>query len=105
MIQVEIRKEHSHIVVITVKGHAESGPYGQDLVCSAVSAIMIGTLNAIDEMFPEACRLKMGKTISIEVVHNSHDLQIVLEMMRWQLCSVEEISSDFLQIRETEQTE
>ena len=31
---------------LTVKGHANSAPYGEDLVCAAISAIVVGGLNA-----------------------------------------------------------
>ncbi|WP_102026892.1 ribosomal-processing cysteine protease Prp [Salirhabdus sp. Marseille-P4669] len=48
MIHVRIiRNEHKHIASFEVSGHAESGPYGHDLVCAAVSAVTFGTVNAI----------------------------------------------------------
>jgi len=31
-----------------ITGHAESGPYGHDLVCSAVSALSISTVNSLE---------------------------------------------------------
>jgi uncharacterized protein YsxB (DUF464 family) len=31
-----------------VKGHANSGAYGHDLVCAAVSAVVTGACNAIE---------------------------------------------------------
>ncbi len=33
---------------LEVKGHADSGEYGKDLVCAAVSAIVVGALNALE---------------------------------------------------------
>lgn len=42
----EAGRIHSFIV----KGHADSGPYGHDLVCSAVSAITFGAVNAVLEL-------------------------------------------------------
>src|SRR5699024_12152227 len=33
-----------------VSGHANSGPYGQDLVCAAVSAVTFGAGNAVLEI-------------------------------------------------------
>ena len=37
------------ILKIEIKGHAGSGPYGHDLACAAVSAIIVGTANQIEE--------------------------------------------------------
>ncbi|WP_125768760.1 ribosomal-processing cysteine protease Prp [Companilactobacillus furfuricola] len=33
-----------------ILGHADSGPYGQDLVCAAVSAVTIGTINNLEKL-------------------------------------------------------
>lgn len=41
---------------ITVQGHAESGPYGHDLICAAVSALTIGlAVNVAEEDDPVLC--------------------------------------------------
>ncbi|GAE31158.1 ribosomal-processing cysteine protease Prp [Halalkalibacter hemicellulosilyticus] len=48
MIIVDVRRSHDlKIESFAMSGHAESGPYGQDLVCAGASAVSIGTLNAI----------------------------------------------------------
>src|SRR5690625_7449104 len=48
MITVTIRREHDQrISSFQVSGHANSGPYGYDLVCAGVSAITFGSINAI----------------------------------------------------------
>lgn len=103
MIQIRIDTEQSHIASVQIRGHADSAPCGQDLVCCAVSAIAIGTLNALDSMFPEACELSMGDEIAIKVLQDSDDLQIALETMVWQLRSVAEVSEPYMRITETKQ--
>lgn len=40
MIDVSVRYENDRPVRLTVSGHAESGPYGADIVCAAVSALV-----------------------------------------------------------------
>ncbi|ENH97960.1 hypothetical protein J416_02861 [Gracilibacillus halophilus YIM-C55.5] len=50
MIQVLIERKNHDITAYTVKGHADSGPYGHDLVCAAVSAITFGAANAVSEL-------------------------------------------------------
>ncbi|WP_066194408.1 ribosomal-processing cysteine protease Prp [Gracilibacillus timonensis] len=47
MIQAMIQRDHSYVKSFTLKGHAESGPAGQDLVCAAVSGISFGAVNAV----------------------------------------------------------
>lgn len=37
---------------IEVDGHADSGPYGNDLVCAAISAVVVGCSNAL--LYPES---------------------------------------------------
>jgi hypothetical protein len=51
MITVKIARDQDlGIRTITVSGHAESGPYGYDLVCAAVSAITFGGINSIEAL-------------------------------------------------------
>ncbi len=51
MIQFSVsRDSDSTILSIEVSGHAESGPYGYDLVCAGVSAIVFGGINALIDL-------------------------------------------------------
>lgn len=48
MITVKVKRENDQqIRFITITGHANSGPYGHDLVCAGVSAVSFGLVNAI----------------------------------------------------------
>ena len=38
------------ITSFKITGHADSGPYGQDIVCAAVSALSISTVNGLDQV-------------------------------------------------------
>jgi uncharacterized protein YsxB (DUF464 family) len=59
VIQVKVtRDEQQHIRELLLTGHADSGPYGQDLVCAAVSAVTIGTLNAIQHLLAVKIRIE-----------------------------------------------
>ncbi len=48
MIVVTIIKKKQVYQMMKVTGHANSAPYGEDLVCAAVSAVMTGGINALD---------------------------------------------------------
>lgn len=51
MIQVNVyRDRERRIYRVHVKGHAGFADYGQDIVCAAVSAIVIGMANATEEL-------------------------------------------------------
>ncbi|HLR64459.1 MAG TPA: ribosomal-processing cysteine protease Prp, partial [Pseudogracilibacillus sp.] len=50
MIKVMTTKQDNEYIAIEVSGHAESGPYGFDLVCAGVSAITFGAVNALFEV-------------------------------------------------------
>ncbi len=47
MIRVNIYRHHKYITAFELSGHADSGPYGYDLVCAAVSAVSFGSVNAV----------------------------------------------------------
>ncbi|WP_284139718.1 MULTISPECIES: ribosomal-processing cysteine protease Prp [unclassified Virgibacillus] len=50
MIHVSIFRKDNQIRGFELSGHADSGPYGYDLVCAAVSAVSFGAANAVEEL-------------------------------------------------------
>ena len=101
MILVKLQRKKTEISKITVSGHAESAPYGEDLICAAVSSIVIGTLNAIEEMAEGSCHIDSDthKT-TIEVKKQNSKLPIILEVMMYQLRSITESYPEYLEIKE-----
>lgn len=47
MIKVKLQKEGNIIKKINITGHANYAEYGKDIVCAAVSATVLTTLNGI----------------------------------------------------------
>ena len=47
MIKVKLEKEGSTIKKIVITGHANYAEYGKDIVCAAVSATVLTTINGI----------------------------------------------------------
>ena len=47
MITVKVEKKEGYYKSISILGHAMYDDYGKDIVCSAVSSIVITTVNAI----------------------------------------------------------
>nr|WP_054639424.1 ribosomal-processing cysteine protease Prp [Lactococcus fujiensis] len=50
MIEACIRSKRGKIVSYEISGHAESGEYGHDVVCAAVSVLTITTANNLFDM-------------------------------------------------------
>ncbi|MCL0311774.1 ribosomal-processing cysteine protease Prp [Apilactobacillus sp. TMW 2.2459] len=48
MIKAKIIRNNNNIVKFEIRGHADAGEYGSDIVCSAVSALTISIVNGLD---------------------------------------------------------
>ena len=49
MIKVEVEYKGKGFHSLLIKGHANTGDYGKDLVCAGVSAVSIGAMNALSD--------------------------------------------------------
>ena len=56
------KDQNSNIKQFIGKGHAEFGKYGKDIICAAVSVLVINTINSLEEL----CHLKMDVTTDVE---------------------------------------
>lgn len=73
MIEVIIHYENDNISSFTLSGHANSGPYGYDLVCAGVSAISFGAINAVFELSDVKLHVAQGEDGGfLEVVVPKH---------------------------------
>lgn len=48
MIHVQIAEKNQECIKVTVKGHAGYAEEGQDIICAAVSILMVNTVNSIE---------------------------------------------------------
>lgn len=64
MIKVEVSKN-----MISIKGHANFGDYGSDIVCASVSSTVLTTINAIMSICAD----------TISVVQGSGNMQISVQ--------------------------
>ena len=100
MIKITASRNNGKITSLTVKGHANSAPHGEDLVCAAVSSILVGGCNALNQPNCFAIKLNEGDGSILEISNaNEHDYE-VLETMLIQFKTVEESSKKFLQVIE-----
>ena len=98
MIKVDIFRKNNEIYKFNVTGHADYAEVGSDIVCSAVSVLVINTINAIETFTDEAVKAEAdgvnGGFINycltdIEKGKKSHDAQLLLETMVLGLKSIE----------------
>ena len=67
MIKIEVKDNH-----ISFLGHANYNDYGKDIVCAAVSATLITTVEAISKFDIDAITITEN-TDRVEVIQNKHD--------------------------------
>lgn len=106
MITVTIMRKNDQIIAFELSGHAESGPYGYDLVCAGVSAVSFGAVNAIYKL----CEIDLEIEQSDEggylhvslpqlIDHQlSEQVQLLLKGMIISLQTIEQEYSQFIKI-------
>ncbi|CAM3577546.1 ribosomal-processing cysteine protease Prp [Erysipelothrix urinaevulpis] len=104
MIKVEVVcQKNNNISQIKVWDHAESGEYGFDLVCAGVSSIMIGALNALNELdYPFNYEISPRPLILIEW-SGSDEKQEMMKIIYYQLKTIEEQYGNYIKIIEKEE--
>ena len=102
MISINVSFMDNDIHSITIQGHANQNRHGKDIVCAGVSAVVYGSINAIDDYQKDQIEfeLKDGFTF-IKVIHTSKELQLMLQMMLIQLKTLEESYQEYIQIKQT----
>ncbi|MGI6714313.1 MAG: ribosomal-processing cysteine protease Prp [Bacilli bacterium] len=92
-------QDQPHITFLRVEGHADSAPHGKDLVCAAVSAVVIGGLNALT--FPKnyALSIQEGEVVVREIKESCQHDQIVLRTILTGLQTIEKDYPQFIQIQ------
>ncbi|UJF31993.1 ribosomal-processing cysteine protease Prp [Paenibacillus hexagrammi] len=109
MIHVTIKrlaKDNSHITSYVVEGHAYYDDPGKDIVCSAVSAVAVGTVNSIEALtgIIPIHEMETGfLDITIpEIASSNQDkvnqVQLILESMVVMLRSIEETYGAYITI-------
>jgi uncharacterized protein YsxB (DUF464 family) len=77
---------------ITITGHANFDDYGKDIVCAAVSATVITTVNGILSIDDKTLSVEEGKTLTIEILkHNETTDKLINNMINL----LEELKNDY----------
>ena len=105
MIDIEIRKNDSGCYTgFTVKGHAGFAESGSDIVCAAVSMLVINTINSIEKFTTDKFSVKDDDKkglIEFEFTSDkiSPDSKLLLDTMCLGLSSAQESYRQFIRLR------
>lgn len=103
MTLVKVSVHGSKISVIEILGHADYDEYGKDIVCAGISALSFGTLNALDELFPDSIELKVSQDkIVIRIQQSNEKLQTCLEFFLIQAGTLQESYPENIKIQRKE---
>ncbi len=103
MIRVIVKYDGPSISSVTISGHANAADKGEDLVCAGVSAIAIGTLNALDVLVSEHIEDQMSEGyIHIDVLQYKPTIQTILDTMLIQLETMQHAQSKYITIQKQE---
>ncbi|NLK74871.1 MAG: ribosomal-processing cysteine protease Prp [Clostridiales bacterium] len=106
MISISIYKNADNMITgFTIEGHANYAEYGSDIVCAAVSALVINTINSIEHFTSDKFTLeqddKMG-LIEFHVVSPlSNNASLLLNSLALGLSGIEEeYTNKYIQIKQ-----
>ena len=77
---------------ITITGHANFDDYGKDIVCAAVSATVITTVNGILSIDDKALFVEEGKTLTVEILKHNDTIDKLINNM---INLLEELKNDY----------
>ena len=91
--------EHAMNDYIEVKGHAEYDEYGKDIVCSAVSSIVITTINAIVRIDSTCIDYNDNDGVYIKILKHTEVIDKLLENLECLLQDLEKQYPKYIEIR------
>lgn len=102
MITLTVHRDNGQVLSFELKGHADSGPYGYDLVCAAVSAVTFGALNAIEALTDTSLGIEQASSggylkASCQAEEATH-AQLLLEGMLIALRTIEDSYGEHIKI-------
>lgn len=105
MIKVDIFLQEDEIVGFNVKGHAGFGPYGQDIVCAAISVLTQTAVYGLQHFLTEEPEVEVEEGVlrcklpKVMTARERLQATAILETMYLGLLATENSYQDFLQVR------
>jgi uncharacterized protein YsxB (DUF464 family) len=92
MIKINIEKDNNKISKITIKGHAMYDDYGKDIVCAAVNATVITTINGILLLSKTIDYIEDKNGLTINVIK---DDEITFKLLDNMIAMISELEKDY----------
>ena len=102
-----IKNKAKDITSISVMGHADSGEYGEDIICAAVSIYLTNTINTLTELVKveDFIEYEIGEGhFLLNVYYDNLSLKkkkettLILESLKLALTSVEDSYGKYIKI-------
>ncbi len=109
MIKVRIEKKENKIYAFEVSGHAGYASHGEDIICAAISMLVINTINSIDyltddEIILEEHNQQTGHIwfkLNIETKPYSGETDVLLKSLELGIKSaIEQYGSKYIEMKE-----
>ena len=100
MIKIKIsHASNNQVNFLEVTGHANSAPYGQDLICAAVSAVLTGGFNNLVNVNNYEIKLDEGHAyFKSNAPLDAHD-EAVIETIICGLNTIQESNPKFVEVK------
>jgi len=100
MIQAIFTKKGNKYTSFSIEGHADAGPYGKDLVCAGVSAVVFGILNTLEEDQAKISISKDSNKIVINEISGDSTTQTIIKTLSKSLKTVESTNERYVNIKD-----
>lgn len=105
MIHVDFKYQGTKLSGFKLQGHAAAAAYGSDIVCSAVSALAITTVNSLEKIVQADLAIlqdeKNGGYLEVTVKDiDQQGVQLLLKTLKLGLEDIEHSYSKYLKIEE-----
>lgn len=104
MIHAVFHTNQNHkIASFEMTGHADHGDYGQDIVCAAVSALSIATVNGLEQVVHRPATVTAdnanGGLLKVSSIDLGHDSQILVQTFLNAMLDIQEQYADNIDIK------
>lgn len=103
MVRITVYQDPSGLLTgFSSKGHAGAGEYGSDVVCAAVSVLVINTVNSIQAIAGDSAKELFneedGEIRFFPEQPENHDTQVLMQSLLMGLQSIEEENDRYLDL-------
>ena len=103
MIRASIYRSDDAITSFQVTGHADAGPYGQDIVCAAVSVLTIAMVNGLQQVVHNDVVVNQdaenGGLMEIDHISTAREAQVLMQTLQNGLLDIQDSYPDNIEVK------